>query len=67
MGRIQTFSDGFFFFVGEGVERRGLSGRIFPWRNLPLKKRISMKEAHDFLALFKTKNQEKNMKKFFFK
>ena len=30
-----------------------LRGRIFPWRNTSWGKRISMKGAHDFLALFK--------------
>ena len=49
---------GEFFGLGGGVEGGwGLRGRIFPWRG-SLGKRISMKEAQDFLALFK-----KTMKK----
>ena len=42
-----------FFLLGGSVEGRGLLGRIFPWRNLSWGKRISMKGAQDFLALFK--------------
>ena len=56
---------GDFFGLGGGVEGRGLRGRIFPWRNLSWGKRISMKGAQDFLALFKKNNEKINMKSFF--
>ena len=46
------------FWFGEGGEvDGGLRGRIFPWRNLSWRKRISMKGAQDFLALFKKKKR----------
>ena len=50
------FSGGFFCLGG--ISEGGLRGRIFPWRNLSWGKRISMKGAQGFLALF-----EKKMKK----
>ena len=66
IGTVHTVFRGIYFFDIEGVERKGLRGRIFPWRNLSWEERISMKGAQDFLILFKTKNNESiNMKKFF--
>ena len=52
------------FLVGGGVEKRGICWVNFPSRNLSWGKRISMKGAQDFLALFK-KNEKIDMKKFF--
>ena len=49
---------GDFFLFRERFEGGGFRGRIFPWRNMSWGKRISMKGAQDFLALF-----EKKMKK----
>ena len=46
---------GTFFLYKKRVEGRGLRGRIFSWRNLSWEERISMKEAQDFLILFKKK------------
>jgi len=48
---VQTLSV-FFWFDG-GVERRGLFGGSFPWRNLSWGKKISMKGEQDFLEFFK--------------
>ena len=48
----------FWFREGRVDGGGGLRGRIFPWRNFSWGKRISMKGAQDFLALF-----EKTMKK----
>ena len=56
--RLQAFSGGFFWFRERVEGGGGLRGRIFPWRNFSWGKRISMKGAQDFLALF-----EKTMKK----
>ena len=50
--------------LGGGVEKRGLRGGSFPWRNLSRGKKISMKGAQHFLALFK-KNEKINVKNFF--
>ena len=47
-GRFQ----GDFFGLGGRFEGGGVRGRIFPWRNFSWGKRISMKGAQDFLALF---------------
>ena len=50
---------GDFFGLGVRVEGGGgLRGRIFPWRDFSWGKRISIKGAQNFLALF-----EKTMKK----
>ena len=55
-----------FIWLGAGVEKRGICWGNFSWRNLSWGKKISMKGAQDFLALFKKKNNEKiNMTKFF--
>ena len=54
------------FWLGGGVEKRGIYWGNFPSRNLSWGKKISMKGGQDLLALFKKKNNEKiNMKKFF--
>ena len=51
-GRFQ----GDFFGLGGRVEvGGGVRGRIFPWKNFSWGKRLSMKGAQDFLALFKKK------------
>ena len=69
-----TYSNGYWevyrrfqgdFLVGGGVEKRGICWGNFPWRNLSWGKKISMKGAQDFLALFKKNNEKINMKKFF--
>ena len=57
-GKCTDVFRGIFFGLGGRVEGGGLRGRIFPWRNFSWGKRISMKGAQDFLALF-----EKTMKK----
>jgi len=66
LGSVPTFSGEFFWF-GCGVQGRGLYRRIFPWRNISLGKRNSMKMAHYFLALLlkKNSNENINMKIFF--
>ena len=43
----------------------GLLERIFPWRNFSWGKILSMKEARDFLALFKKKTMKKKIRKVF--
>ena len=48
------------FWLGGGVEKRGIYWGNFPSRNLSWGKKISMKGAQDLLGLFKKK---KNMKK----
>jgi len=59
LGSVKPFSVGFFWFGR-------LHGRIFPWKKFSLRKRLSVKGAQDFLALFRKKNNEKiNMKSFF--
>ena len=67
MGKCTDVFRRILFVWGEGVEEGGLRGKIFPWRNLSWGKRISMKRAQDFLALFKKKknNEKINMKSFF--
>jgi len=42
----------------------GIRGRIFPWENFSLGKRLSMKGAQDFLAIVK-QNEKINMKSIF--
>ena len=69
-----TYSNGYWevyrcfqedFWLGGGVEKRGIYWGNFPSRNLSWGKKISMKGAQDLLALFIKKNNEKiNMKKF---
>ena len=56
------------FWLGGGVENRGICLGSFPSRNLSSGKTISMKGAQDLLALLKKKknNEKINMKKFFF-
>ena len=41
------------FLVGGGVDKRGICWGSFPSRNLSWGKKISMKGAHDLLALLK--------------
>ena len=53
------------FLVGRGVENSGLCGGYFPWRNLSWGKKISIKGAQRFLALFEKNNEKINMQKFF--
>ena len=55
-GEFANFSGG--FLVGRGVEKRGLCGGCFPWKNFSWGKKISIKGAQHFLALLK-----KTMKK----
>ena len=71
---VFTFSNGYwevyrrfqwdFFGLGGRVEGDGLRRRIFPWKNFSLGKRISMKGAQDFLALFEKNNEKKTWKVF---
>jgi len=54
LGRVQTFSGGFFLGGREG----GFEGVVVTWEDLSMEefvmgKRISIKRAQDFLALFK--------------
>ena len=66
IGKCTHTFRGIFSLGREGVEERGLHGRILKWRSLPWEERIYMKGAQDFLILLKTKNNEKiNMKMFF--
>ena len=45
----------------------GATWEDLPWKNFSWGKRLSMKGAQHFLALFKKKNNEKiNMKSFFY-
>ena len=53
------------FWLGGGVEKRGIYWGNFPSRNLSWGKEISMKGVQDLLALFKKNNEKINMKKFF--
>ena len=41
------------FLAGRWGWEQGLCGGKFPWRNLSWRKKISMKGAEHFLALFK--------------
>ena len=50
--------------VGGVVEKRGIYRGDFPWNNLSWGKKISMKEAQDFLALLKKNNKKKYDKVF---
>jgi len=54
------------FLVERGELRRELHGRIFLMSNFLWGKKISMKEVHDFLALFEKTMNKKNMKTFFY-
>ena len=47
------------FWLGGGVEKRGIYWENFPSRNLSWGKEISMKGAQDLLALFKKKTMKK--------
>ena len=51
------------FWLGGGVEKRGIYWGNFPSRNLSWGKKISMKGAQDLLASFK-KNEKIKMKFF---
>jgi len=51
--------------LGGRVEKKELYGGNCPGRNLSWGKKIYMKEAQHFLALFKKNNQKINMKEFF--
>ena len=51
----RCFQGDFFGWGGGELKGRGLHGRIFQYRNVLLGKRLSMKGAQDFLALFKKK------------
>ena len=64
---IQKCTDVFrgIFWLGRGVEKRGICWGNFPLRNLSWGKKISMKGGQDFLALFKKNNEKINMNKFF--
>ena len=53
------------FWLGGGVDKRGICCGNFPSTNLSWGKKISMKGAQDFLALFKKNNEKINMKSFF--
>ena len=59
VGKCTDVFSCFFFGLEEGVMWED------PWRNISWGKRISMKEAKNFLALFKKSNEKINMKKFF--
>ena len=50
----RRFQGDFFGLEGE-LRGGGLRGRIFPWRNFSWGKRISMKGAQGFTALFEKK------------
>ena len=52
------------FWLGGGVEKKGICWEIFPWRNSSWGKKISMKGAQDFQALSKKNEKKKNMKMF---
>ena len=52
IGKCRDVSRGIFW-LGGGVEKRGLCEGNFPWRNLSWGKKTSMKGVQDFLALFK--------------
>ena len=65
IGKCRDVFRGIFGWEGGGVEKRGLFGGNFPWRNLSWGKKISIKVAQHFLALFKKNNEKINMKKFF--
>ena len=72
---VLTYSNGYWeayrrfqgiFWLGAGAEKREICWGNFPWMNLSWEKKISMKGAHDFLALFKKKkNTEKINTKMF--
>ena len=47
------------FWLGGGVEKRGIFWGSFPSRNLSWGKKISMKGAQDLLALLKKKTMKK--------
>ena len=53
------------FWLGGGVENRGIGWGSFPSWNLSWWKKISMKGAQDLLPLLKKNNEKRNMKKFF--
>ena len=57
------FSGG--FLVGGRVEKRGICGGNFSWRNLSSGKKILMKGAQDFVALLKKNNEKLNIKSVF--
>ena len=56
IGKCTDVFRGIFLF-GCGVQRRGLYGRIFSWRNISWGKRNSMKRVQNFLALLLKKKQ----------
>ena len=64
-GKCTDVFRGIFLFRGR-FEGGGFRGRIFPWRNMSWGKRISMKGAQDFLALFEKNNEKINRKSFFY-
>ena len=53
------------FWLGGGIEKMGLCGGDFPWRNLSWGKKIFMKGTQHFLALFKKNEKFKDEKVFF--
>ena len=72
--RVLTYSNAYWevyrrfqgdFLVGGGVDKRGICWGNFPSRNLSRGKKISMKGAQDFLALFKKKQWKNKYEKFF--
>ena len=51
IGKCTDVFRGIFFWFGDGVEGRGLCGRIFPRRNMSWGKRNSMKRGAGFSSI----------------
>ena len=65
IGKCTDVFWGVFIWLGAGIEKRGICRGNFSWMNLSWGKKISMKGAQDFLALFQKKQWKNKYDKVF--